>query len=261
MDLGDGYWKMFSIVIQLGAILCLPIYFWNRIVRFFQTFPGGSRGDKTILTHPISLTVNRVCLHGGYLACLLIKVIGKHLENLTADGFALLIGGIVMWVIDLIYGRPQERRSEAMAADELEHMTIAQSVWIGLCQTLAAGFSRDVPLDGHDCGRRSWRVCLVRRRWNFRFCCRFRRWSASTGYDLLKFLRPTHEAGGPPAGRPDIDPHGWALLAIGFVVSFVVAYGVIAWFMNWVRTRGFTPFAIYRILAGAAVLVWALSTK
>jgi len=55
-----------------------------------------------------------------------------------------------------------------------------------------------------------------------------------------------------------IDAHSWVVLAIGFVVSFVVAYGVVAWFMNWVRSRGFVPFAIYRILAGAGVLWWAL---
>jgi undecaprenyl-diphosphatase len=50
------------------------------------------------------------------------------------------------------------------------------------------------------------------------------------------------------------------LLAIGFVVSFIVAYGVVAWFMQWVRNRGFPPFAVYRILAGAAVLIWAAQT-
>jgi undecaprenyl-diphosphatase len=50
----------------------------------------------------------------------------------------------------------------------------------------------------------------------------------------------------------------WIVLGIGFVVSFVVAYAVVAWFMNWVRTRGFVPFAIYRLIAGAAVLLWAL---
>ncbi len=55
-----------------------------------------------------------------------------------------------------------------------------------------------------------------------------------------------------------MDAHGWLLLAIGFVVSFVVAYAVVAWFMSWVRSRGFVPFAVYRIAAGAAVLAWAL---
>jgi undecaprenyl-diphosphatase len=46
------------------------------------------------------------------------------------------------------------------------------------------------------------------------------------------------------------------LLGIGFVVSFIVAYGSVAWFMAWVRKHGFVPFAIYRIVIGAAVL-WA----
>ena len=44
VDLEDGYWKMFSIVIQLGAILTLPIYFRQRIMNFVSTFPRGSRG-------------------------------------------------------------------------------------------------------------------------------------------------------------------------------------------------------------------------
>jgi len=47
------------------------------------------------------------------------------------------------------------------------------------------------------------------------------------------------------------------LLGIGFVVSFFVAWGVVAWFMNWVRSRGFVPFAIYRIVVGLAVMLWA----
>ena len=44
---------------------------------------------------------------------------------------------------------------------------------------------------------------------------------------------------------------------LGFLLSFVVAYGSVAWFMAWVRRRGFAPFAAYRIVLGAAVLVWA----
>jgi undecaprenyl-diphosphatase len=51
--------------------------------------------------------------------------------------------------------------------------------------------------------------------------------------------------------------HDWIVLLIGFVVSFFVAWGVVAWFMGWVRKRGFMPFAIYRIIVGVAVLAWA----
>jgi undecaprenyl-diphosphatase len=76
----------------------------------------------------------------------------------------------------------------------------------------------------------------------------------ATGYDLLKLLHP----GGPnPLGPTNIDMNGWVVLAIGFVVSFFVAYATVAWFMAWVRHRGFFPFAVYRVLLGIAVLAWA----
>ncbi|MGC2247056.1 MAG: undecaprenyl-diphosphate phosphatase, partial [Terriglobales bacterium] len=58
-------------------------------------------------------------------------------------------------------------------------------------------------------------------------------------------------------GVSSISPHEWVVLAIGFVVSFIVAYGAVAWFMAWVRKRGFVPFAVYRIILGALVLAWA----
>src|SRR2546425_6483470 len=57
IDLHDGFWKMYTIVIQLGAILALPVYFRERILRFLRTFPKGERGDRTIFTHPLSLTL------------------------------------------------------------------------------------------------------------------------------------------------------------------------------------------------------------
>src|SRR5439155_27241000 len=56
IDLHDGFWKMYTIVIRLGAILALPVYFCHRIGQFVRTFPKGERGNRTILTHPLSLT-------------------------------------------------------------------------------------------------------------------------------------------------------------------------------------------------------------
>src|SRR5215475_6633761 len=57
ISLTDGYWKMYSIVIQLGAILCLPVYFRSRIAKFLSTFPKGENGDRTAVTHPLSLVM------------------------------------------------------------------------------------------------------------------------------------------------------------------------------------------------------------
>jgi undecaprenyl-diphosphatase len=78
--------------------------------------------------------------------------------------------------------------------------------------------------------------------------------AAATIYTLLKSLSGQGEN---PIGVAQIDAHGWLVLAIGFIVSFIVAYGSVAWFMAYVRRRGFAPFAVYRIIVGALVLAFA----
>jgi undecaprenyl-diphosphatase len=78
--------------------------------------------------------------------------------------------------------------------------------------------------------------------------------AAATLYTLLKSLSGKGEN---PIGVSQIDAHGWMVLAIGFIVSFIVAYGSVAWFMAYVRKRGFAPFAVYRIVVGALVLAFA----
>jgi len=79
IDLHDGFWKMYTIVIQLGAILALPVYFWQRILKFVRSFPKGERGDRTILTHPLSLTLIAFVVT-AVPAWALTKQIGKNLE-------------------------------------------------------------------------------------------------------------------------------------------------------------------------------------
>ncbi len=249
--LDDGYWKMFAIVIQLGAILTLPIYFRDRIAKFLATFPKGERGDRTVLTHPITLVaIAFVCTAAP--AFLLTKVIGKHLESLVIMGWSLVIGGIVMWVVDELYIRGKL----GTKTDHVEEMSLGQAVWIGICQILSAlfpGTSRSMStIAAGQLARMSRPAAL-----EFSFFLSIPTMVVATFYDLFKSLRPEH---GEPAaiGQLAMTAPNLITLAIGFAVSFVVAYGVVAWFMNWVRTRGFAPFAAYRIVVGAAVLWFAL---
>ena len=254
IDLGNGYWKMFSIVIQLGAILCLPIYFWGRIVEFLRDFPHGKRGDRTALNHPLTLTVIAFVVT-AIPAFLLTKVIGKHLESLHLMALSLIIGGIIMWIVDAMYERSGHKIfARGRLTDDMEEMSIAQSVWIGFCQIFSAvfpGTSRSMStITGGELAGMSRPAAL-----EFSFFLSMPTMIVATLYDLYKSLRPHH--GQPSAiGAMPSDAHSWVVLAIGFVVSFIVAYGVVAWFMNWVRTRGFTVFAIYRILLGGFVLWW-----
>jgi undecaprenyl-diphosphatase len=250
LDLGDGYWKMFSIVIQLGAILCLPLYFRERIAKFLGTFPRGERGDRTALTHPLTLTmIAFVCTAGP--AFLLTKIIGKHLESLRIMSLALIIGGVIMWVVDWLYERG---RLSMHPIDHMEDMTVGQAIWIGLCQIFSAvfpGTSRSMATIAAGQLAGLSRTAAL----EFSFFLSMPTMAAATLYDLYKAIHPHH--GEPSAlGSVHMTAQLWLTLGIGFVVSFIVAYAVVAWFMNWVRNRGFVPFAIYRIIAGAAVWIW-----
>jgi undecaprenyl-diphosphatase len=256
IDLASGYWKMYTIVIQLGAILCLPVYFRSRISTFVATFPRGEQGDRTPVTHPLGLTLVAFVVTAAP-AFLLTKVIGKHLESLGIMGSALLIGGILMWIIDGTHARAEAAGPDAPAGRihtwRMDAMGLGQAVWIGACQILSAvfpGTSRSMATIAAGQLAGMSRAAAL----EFSFFLSIPTMVVATGYDLFKSLRPE---GANPLGATHIDPHGWALLALGFLVSFLVAYASVAWFMAWVRRRGFAPFAIYRILLGSAVLIWA----
>ncbi len=255
VSLIDPYWKMYTIVIQLGAILCLPIYFRERIAKFLSTFPRGERGDRTVLTHPLSLTAIAFVVT-AIPSFLLTKVIGEHLESLRIMGYALVIGGIAMWIVDAMNAKWETAGQGAPGSSlhtwHMEDMSFGQAVWIGACQILSAVFpgtsrSMSTIAAGQIAGMS--RASAL----EFSFFLSMPTMVAATGYDLLKSLRGKDDN---PIGVSQIDAHGWIVLAIGFVVSFIVAYGSVAWFMAYVRRRGFVPFAIYRLIVGAAVLFW-----
>ena len=256
VSLSDGYWKMYSIVIQLGAILCLPVYFRDRIAKFLSTYPGGEQGDKNPLTHPLGLTTLAFVVT-AIPSFLLTKVIGKNLESLYVMGTALLLGGIVMWVVDAMKA-PWEKAGPGAKGSpihiwRMEDMSLGQSIWIGACQILSAvfpGTSRSMStIAGGQVVGMSRASAL-----ELSFFLSMPTMIVATGYTLLKSLRGKGEN---PIGVSQITPDQWVVLAIGFIVSFMVAYGSVAWFMAWVRRRGFAPFAIYRIILGMAVLAFA----
>jgi len=242
IDLHDGFWKMYTILIQLGAILALPVYFRERILKFLWTFPKGERGDRTVFTHPLSLTLIAFVVT-AVPAWLLAKQIGKNLESLWVMALALLIGGIIMWIVDAAFTRPRTMH--------MEEMTLPQAVWIGAAQILSAvfpGTSRSMSTIAAGQVAGLSRPAAL----EFSFFLSMPTMLVATAYDFLKTMMPHH-------GEQSIAPltmnaHEWIVLVIGFVVSFFVALAVVAWFMNWVRERGFVPFALYRIVLGIGLL-------
>src|SRR5262249_12172561 len=189
IDLGNAYWKMFSIVIQLGAILCLPIYFWTRLVALVRSFPHGRRGDRTVVTHPLTLTLIAF-LTTAIPAFLLTKVIGKHLESLRIMALALIVGGIVMWAVDTICARSQRSAyTRRDLTEDMEEMSVGQAIWIGACQILSAvfpGTSRSMAtITAGELAGMTRPVAL-----EFSFFLSIPTMAAATLYDLWKSVRP-----------------------------------------------------------------------
>jgi len=150
-----------------------------------------------------------------------------------------------MWIVDVTFTRPRVMH--------MEEMNLTQAVWIGAAQILSAVFpgtsrSMSTIAAGQIAGL-SRPAAL-----EFSFFLSMPTMAVATGYTLLKSVMGKGEN---PIGVSQITGEQWGVLALGFVVSFVVAYASVAWFMGWVRTRGFVPFAIYRIVVGVAVLAFA----
>lgn len=268
IDLSSGYWKMYTIIIQLGAILCLPVYFRYRIAKFIG-YEGG--------TTPLVLVPFKICwlliisvfrsspvqftaiafVVTAIPSFLLTKVIGKHLESLIIMGYSLLLGGIVMWVVDTMKAPWEKAGPRAPASKihtwKMEDMSLGQAIWIGACQILSAvfpGTSRSMSTIAAGQLAGMSRASAL----EFSFFLSIPTMVVATGYTFLKSVMGKGEN---PIGVSNLSGHEWAVLAIGFIVSFIVAYASVAWFMAWVRKRGFAPFAVYRIVVGAAVLAWA----
>ncbi len=250
IPLNDPYWMMYTIVIQVGAIFALCLLFLERILNFLRTFPEGDKGDRTWFNHPISLTLIAFACT-SVPALLLRKWSERNLGSLNAMAIALLVGGIVMWIVDV-----WSTRYDA-STTHVEEMTLPQAVWIGICQTLSAifpGTSRSMStiaagqIVGLD------RPSAL----EFSFLLSIPTMIAATGWDLLKEIHKSKAASvaGVAAAHVVMNQERWIVLLIGTAVSFIVALGVVEWFLHWVRKHGFVPFAVYRILLGGWLLFW-----
>jgi undecaprenyl-diphosphatase len=245
ISLEDGYWKTYSVVIQLGAILSVVWYFRGRLAGFVRSFPRGADGASTWLTHPLSLVMIAFAVTAGP-SYLLDKKIGENLENLYVIGGALIVGGVVMWVVDVLCRNP---RTMDMAG-----MTLAQALWIGAAQILSAAFpgtSRSMATIAAGQVVGLSRPAAL----EFSFFLSIPVMFAATGLKLAQAVFGHADASGTPL---HLTGRQWVVLLIGFVVSFIVALLTVHWLMAWVRRRGFVPFAVYRIVIGMVVIAMAL---
>jgi undecaprenyl-diphosphatase len=228
----DRQWNAFNVIIQLGAILAIVVLYWRT---FWAVLEGLLRGN------PVSWRFVRNILIGfvpsAILGFLLINRIEALLLKPAVVAWAFILGGIAILVIEKL-----AKRSDVVGVAELP---VGTAVGIGIAQCLAMipGVSRSgaTIMGALSLG--------VERRTAAEFSF-FLAIPTMVGATTLEFVKHRHEL---LAGASGV---GFGTVAVGFVVSFVVALVVVRAFVHYISRHGFAPFAWYRIVAGAVALAW-----
>ena len=225
-------WAAFNVIIQLGAILAIVVLYWRT---FWSVIAGLFKADRLSLRFVRNILIG--FLPSAVLGLILIKHIEALLGNAEVVAIAFIVGGIAILVIERL-----AKRSDTVGVAEMPMRTAAG---IGLVQCLAMipGVSRSgaTIMGGLSLG--------VERRTAAEFSF-FLAIPTMVGATTLEFLKHRQEL---LAGASGV---GFGAVAVGFVVSFVVAIVVVRAFVHYISRHGFAPFAWYRIAAGIAALVW-----
>jgi len=220
--------KMFDVVIQLGAILSVVVYFWKRLIPLGNNKP--SKNQRIFDLWKKTLVGVIPALGIGFLVG---KYIEKLLFNTTVVAIALIVGGLI-----LVY---TENKRPSVRITSIQHLSYRTAFFIGLIQCLAMipGTSRSAATIIGAMLLGATRVVAA----EFSFYLAIPTMVAASGYTLLK-------------SRMLLTSHELLVVACGFFVSFIIAWMVIAGFMNYVSKRDFKPFAYYRIVLGIFVLMY-----
>src|SRR5262249_6502670 len=162
----------------------------------------------TALIHPLTLVLIAFVVTAGP-AWLLHKKIGDNLESLKVMGWSLLIGGVVMWIVDAMFGpTPPGSRHKT---ETLEERSFLQEIWIGLCQIFSAvfpGTSRSMStITAGQLAGMSRAAAL-----EFSFFVSMPTMAAATLYDLYKSVQS--HGGKEPLGRMPVNSQEWLVLVI-----------------------------------------------
>jgi undecaprenyl-diphosphatase len=222
--------KAFDIVIQLGAILAVVVHY-RRLLG--ARVAGLMRADVESVRLAGALAV--AFLPAAGVGFVLHRTIKEHLFGPLPVAGALFVGGVVMIVVERLRAK---RNIEGLHG--LEHVTPGRALIIGLgqCFSLWPGASRSMCtiVAGQATGLSTATAA------EFSFLLALPTLGAAT---LFEGFQARHELASSVGGFS---------LWLGMVVSFFVAWGVIAAFIRYLQRRGLEPFGYYRILLAALVL-------
>lgn len=218
---------LFNIGIQAGAILAVTLIYWKRIWQLLTQWREPANRDY-LLKLVVAFAITAVL---GFVA---VKLGFKLPETVTPIAWALVIGGFWMIAAERLAARQPERSA----------VTWKVAILVGIAQMIAGifpGTSRSAAtIFAAMLFGTSNRAAAT----EFAFLVGIPTMYAATGYELLKVVK------GGGAAHED-----WTALVMGFVVSAIMAFAAVKWLLGYIRSHTFTPFAIYRIAFGVALLL------
>lgn len=230
----EEFKKAFFVIVQLGSILAVLVYFWKKL------FPAAAFKEKVHFNEfcRLWLKVAVGVLPVMLLGYLFGKAIQEHLYGVWTVAIALLLGGVVLLVL--------EGRKLPMLHNELESFPFAKAIGVGLfqCIALIPGVSRSAStiIGGLLLG--ASRTLAV----EYSFFLSIPTMFAASAYSLLK--------SGAHLTRDE-----WTATAVGFVTAFLVSWAVIAFLMSYIRKKDFRIFGWYRIFLALLLIAWKLSLR
>jgi len=230
LSFSTDFEKNFDIFIQFGAILSVVVYFWHRLNPFESSKTDEQKRETINLWLKVIIAVIPVIVIGAIFG----GKIQKYLFNSTTVVLALIIGGVVMIIIEIM----KKDKARIPSINEIDYLTC---FLIGLFQCLSfiPGASRSaVTIIGAMILGLSRGIAV-----EFSFFLALPTMFAASAFSLVKI-------------GFSITLKEWMLLITGFVTSFIVAYFIIGFFINFVRKHNFIPFAVYRIILGIIVLIY-----
>jgi len=225
LGFGGQFSKLFDVVIQFGAILAVC---WLYRVKLWHTATTLAREPDS---RHFAVNVLLAFLPAVVIGLILHDFIKRVLFSPTVVGWAFIVGGIVILVVERFRPRATIASTEAMPA------TKALSIGFFQCLAMIPGTSRS--------GATIVGALLLgvtrEAATEFSFFLAIPTMAGATVLDLWK-------------ARHDVGGAEWNLIAIGFVVAFISALFVIRGLVGFISKHGFAPFAWYRIVAGIGIL-------
>lgn len=236
LSVSEPFKEMFFVVIQLGAILAVPVLFFEKL----NPWAKSKTEEEKHATWSLWGKVIVGCLPAAVFGFLLDDFLSAHLYNYVVVAAALIVYGVAFLLIEHF------RREKTFRVEHVEDLSYRDALFIGCAQVLSLipGTSRSgsTILGGMLSGVS--RVASA----EFSFFMAIPVMLGASGLKLVKFL-----FAGYTATTTEI-----LLLAIGIVVSFVVSLVAIRFLMDFVKRHDFKPFGIYRIVLGVVVLAYFL---